>query len=182
MDALTRAYATLGVRPDCSRGELKRAYRALVKRWHPDRYAADPAGQAEAGRQLRLINTAMHLLERRLAGASGHPTQAPVPTTSPAASQSGPPSAESRPLSRAELDAIARACASDSPVDVAVAFISDVSLFVVGALCFVPQKGQFEVSMRDAIVGLACIGGGTMRLIWRRFKGGGSGRPTSGSG
>jgi hypothetical protein len=57
MDAQTRAFATLGVRPGCSRGELKRAYRALVKRWHPDRYLADPAGQAEANRQLRIINT-----------------------------------------------------------------------------------------------------------------------------
>jgi hypothetical protein len=181
MDTLTRAYATLGVRPGCSRGELKRAYRALVKRWHPDRYVADPAGQAEASCQLRMINTAMRVLEGRLAGgALGRPSQPPGPNTPPPASESGPPSAESRPLSRAELDAIVRAVASESPVDAAVAFISDVGLFVVGALCFVPQKGQVEVSMRDAIIGMACIGGGIIRLIWRRFKGGGSGRPTSG--
>ncbi len=159
----------------CSRGN-----RALVKRWHPDRYVADPAGRAEANRQLRMINTAMRVLEGRLAGgALGRPSRPPGPNTPPPASESGPPSAESRPLSRAELDAIVRAVASESPVDAAVAVISDVGLFVVGALCFVPQKGQVEVSMRDAIIGMACIGGGIIRLIWRRFKGG-SGRPTSG--
>ena len=173
MDALTRAYATLSVRPGCSIRELKRAYRALVKRWHPDRHAADPVGQAEASQQLRVINAAMRVLEDHLAGgASGHQSQPPRPSTPSAASQSGPPSAEGRPLSRTELDAIVRAVASESPVDVAVELVCDVGLFILGALCFMPLKGEIGPSGRDTIVGSACVAGGIIRLIWRRFRGG----------
>jgi hypothetical protein len=180
MDALTRAYAALGVRPGCSRGELKRAYRALVMRWHPDRHTADPVGQAEASRHLRMINAAMRVLEDHLAGGgSGHRTPAPGPSTPSAASEGASSSGESRPLSRSELDAIVHAVASESPVDIAVTLLCDIGLFILGALCFMPQKGEIGPSRRDAIVGSACVVGGIIRLIWRRVRGERGGPPTT---
>jgi DnaJ-class molecular chaperone len=47
-------YETLGVEPSAPAEDIKRAYRALVKRWHPDKNPDDP--QAEA--KIRDINAA----------------------------------------------------------------------------------------------------------------------------
>jgi hypothetical protein len=47
-------YETLGVEPSAPAEDIKRAYRALVKRWHPDKNPGDP--QAEA--KIRDINAA----------------------------------------------------------------------------------------------------------------------------
>ena len=55
---LARAYATLGLPPVCSHRDAVRQYKALVKRWHPDQYATDPQGQAEAAQRMREINAA----------------------------------------------------------------------------------------------------------------------------
>ena len=63
-DVVGRAYATLGLQPDCSRREATRQYKRLAKRWHPDQYANDPQGQAEASRQMRAINTAFAIIQR----------------------------------------------------------------------------------------------------------------------
>ena len=50
------------------RPTLKKTYRQLVKRWHPDRYAADPAGQSEAQSRMRDINGAFRLVAEDVAG------------------------------------------------------------------------------------------------------------------
>lgn len=63
-DLVARAYATLGLQPDCSRREATRQYKRLAKRWHPDQYANDPQGQAEASRQMRAINVAFATIQR----------------------------------------------------------------------------------------------------------------------
>ncbi len=52
---LRRAYAVLGLKPGTPVGQVRRRYKALVKRWHPDRYATDPAGQAEAENRMREV-------------------------------------------------------------------------------------------------------------------------------
>jgi curved DNA-binding protein CbpA len=46
MDArdLRRAYAVLELSPPVTEERLKHQYKALVRRWHPDRYHADPVG------------------------------------------------------------------------------------------------------------------------------------------
>ncbi|PAW82926.1 MAG: hypothetical protein B9S33_14435 [Pedosphaera sp. Tous-C6FEB] len=54
--------ATLGVAPGASPEHLKRAYLALVKRWHPDRFANEPERQKEAEDKLRSINVAYEAL------------------------------------------------------------------------------------------------------------------------
>ena len=98
VDAIARAYATIGVRPGASARELKRQYKKLVRQWHPDRYANDPAGQAEATVRMRLINDAYATLEQiapRERNSTGAPTQS---------------------LSREELDALVNAIGTQSPV------------------------------------------------------------------
>jgi hypothetical protein len=62
-DEVERAYATLGLAPGASPDEIKARYKALVRKWHPDRYESDPAGQAEAAQQMRTINHAYQVLE-----------------------------------------------------------------------------------------------------------------------
>lgn len=63
---LVRACAELGITPSASRREAKRAYRKLVKRWHPDRYANDPQSQAEATLRLQRITEAYQAVTHAL--------------------------------------------------------------------------------------------------------------------
>lgn len=67
---ITRAYVVLGVAPGASQKEIKGAYRALVRRWHPDRYAMNPTDHQEATRRMVALNAAYLLLRDR-----GHPNQ-----------------------------------------------------------------------------------------------------------
>jgi hypothetical protein len=53
---------------DCSNDQLRRAYRDLVKVWHPDRFQSDAQLRAKAERTLQSINDAYALLQRRASG------------------------------------------------------------------------------------------------------------------
>lgn len=53
-----RCFQTLGIRRGASRGDLKQAYRDLVKVWHPDRFTNDPNLQTRAQEKLKEINQA----------------------------------------------------------------------------------------------------------------------------
>ena len=57
-DELRSAYAVLGLRPGASLHRVKRQFKTMVRRWHPDRFANDPQGKAEANDRLRVINIA----------------------------------------------------------------------------------------------------------------------------
>ena len=50
---------------DCSKDQLRRAYRDLVKVWHPDRFQSDAQLRAKAERTLQSINDAYALLQGR---------------------------------------------------------------------------------------------------------------------
>jgi len=79
-----RAYALLELSPPVTEPDLRRRYRELAKRWHPDRYAADPTGQAEAAQRMRDINDAYRLLVAQT-GARPDPdavAAAPAPAAS----------------------------------------------------------------------------------------------------
>ena len=54
-------YKVLGVRPDASDEEIKRAYRELAKKYHPDRNPGD----AEAARRMQEINAAYDQIKTR---------------------------------------------------------------------------------------------------------------------
>jgi len=58
MNPLASEYEILGVSPDVSDHELQRAYRAMVKQWHPDQFHDDPIMREEADRHMREINAA----------------------------------------------------------------------------------------------------------------------------
>ena len=43
VDTFVNAYTTLGISPDCTEGEIKRAYRRLALEYHPDKYKGNNA-------------------------------------------------------------------------------------------------------------------------------------------
>jgi hypothetical protein len=69
-DEVDRALAILGRAPRASSDEVKARYKALVRKWHPDRHPSDPAGQGEAAEQMRNINRANQILEGGLPAPS----------------------------------------------------------------------------------------------------------------
>ncbi len=79
--------AVLGVDAAASQEELAAAYRALAKRWHPDRAGAG----GDAARRMAEINTAYELLRHGVppgspSGGAGRPSP-PAPTGVPARPQ-----------------------------------------------------------------------------------------------
>ena len=60
--ALRDYYLVLGLEPGASLGEVKKAYRAEVKRWHPDRFNCDPRLEQGAEEKLKEINEAYNAL------------------------------------------------------------------------------------------------------------------------
>lgn len=61
----TNAYATLGVKPDATNSEVKDAYRALVKKYHPDRYATKSAEeQAQAEQKFKEVQAAYEQIKK----------------------------------------------------------------------------------------------------------------------
>lgn len=105
-DSTRRAYAVLGLPEGSPYPSVRKRYMTLVKRWHPDRFASDPQGQAEAGERLRVINAAYSTLQRRLVVP---------PASAPASGNTAKPIG--RRLSRNEIDAIVDAIGSEGPLD-----------------------------------------------------------------
>jgi DnaJ-like protein len=70
-DAIRSAYATLGVDPYAPLWRIRRQYKALVRKWHPDRFAGDPQGVAEATIRMRAINEAFDTITRTRGRAVG---------------------------------------------------------------------------------------------------------------
>jgi hypothetical protein len=137
-DLTARAYAILGLRRGCTPEELKATYRQLVKRWHPDRYSADPAGQAEASARLREINGALRVVAADIGAA-----QAPRSPATPTAYDPRPHSPEyapGRPLTRTEIDAIVGAMRTESPIDTALECVILAGPFAAGLLLLMPTR------------------------------------------
>jgi curved DNA-binding protein CbpA len=60
---MNRYYEILGLAPGASPADVKQAYRALAKTWHPDQFAGNPALQRQAEEKLKAINEAYHHLK-----------------------------------------------------------------------------------------------------------------------
>ena len=58
-------YQTLGVSPSASDDEIKDAYRALARQYHPDRFSPGDPGAAEAEEKMKEINDAYDEIVRR---------------------------------------------------------------------------------------------------------------------
>ena len=111
MDELSHSWAVLQLRPGSDIEEVRSSYRRLVRVWHPDRYANDPRGQAEAAIQMRVLNAAY----RRLLEAAAHQPVRLEP--SPAARPAG------RRLSREEIDRLVAAIGTESWIESAVSAV-----------------------------------------------------------
>jgi hypothetical protein len=57
------AYRVLGVSTDAEAVSIKRAYRHLLMRWHPDHYTSGTPDHVEATQMARLINEAYEVVE-----------------------------------------------------------------------------------------------------------------------
>ena len=55
---LTTSFITLGIGPEADEAQAKRAYKAQVRRWHPDQFPEGSAIKTGAEEQLKLINIA----------------------------------------------------------------------------------------------------------------------------
>ncbi len=144
-DAFGRAYALLGLTPGATPEQTRKQYKALVRRWHPDRFAGDPQGQSEAAVRMRAINDAYRLLVGR--EAYWRPRPAP------------PPREPGRALSREEIDRIVRALGTDGPVDLFLA-----SLRVVGRRLLMPLGIVFLVALSLQLLVTLLRGDG--QVLW----------------
>ncbi|BAZ19545.1 heat shock protein DnaJ domain-containing protein [Kalymmatonema gypsitolerans NIES-4073] len=68
------AYSILGLKPGASPTEVKRAYRKLVKIWHPDRFS-HPQKKQEAEQKIKQINEAYNKLKSDLPSSAHQPSQ-----------------------------------------------------------------------------------------------------------
>jgi hypothetical protein len=64
-------FQVLDLHPGASVEEIKRAYRLLVKAWHPDRFTGDPKLSLDAQEKLKQINLAYERLSKSEALGSG---------------------------------------------------------------------------------------------------------------
>ena len=67
---MTDPYTVLGVKPDASDEEVKRAYRELARKYHPDNYQNNPLADL-AEEKMKEINEAYDAITKMRSGASG---------------------------------------------------------------------------------------------------------------
>ena len=65
-------YKILGVPETASEEDIKKAYRSLVKRYHPDRFAGDPKAQEASAEKLKQINQAYDMLIKMRQGGQSY--------------------------------------------------------------------------------------------------------------
>lgn len=68
---MTDPYKVLGVSPSASDEEIKKAYRALVKQYHPDNYTDNPLADL-AAEKMKAINEAYDEIQKLRAGGSSY--------------------------------------------------------------------------------------------------------------
>lgn len=80
---INHAYEILGLEPGASQAQVKRAYRQLVKIWHPDRFLEENQKQ-EAEEKIKSINSAYNKLK------SESPSEPPIPENPSSSSPKNP--------------------------------------------------------------------------------------------
>jgi len=173
VDPLERAYAILGLRRGCNSSELKRTYKLLVRRWHPDRHAGDPVGQAEASARLREINGAFRLIAQEVNGDDGR-SQPSVPVVGGREAEREP----GRPLSKHEIDAMVGAIGNEGPIDFLLDWFQLVWPFGVAFLVLVQPRGSRPPTAVEAVLAVGLIAFGIGLLVRKRALSWRKGRPT----
>jgi len=79
---LKTSYTILGIAPDVDASQAKQAYKAQVRRWHPDQFPDGSATQTAAQEQLKQINIAYARVKSHL--AAHRPRSAARPSDHPA--------------------------------------------------------------------------------------------------
>ena len=72
---MTDPYKVLGVNPDATDEEVKKAYRELVKKYHPDNYANNPLADL-AEDKMKQINEAYDIIQKQRSNGSGSSSNA----------------------------------------------------------------------------------------------------------
>ena len=68
---MTDPYRVLGVEPTASDDEIKRAYRELARKYHPDNYQNNPLADL-AEEKMKEINEAYDQITKQRAGGGGY--------------------------------------------------------------------------------------------------------------
>ena len=170
-DLLARAYATLELSPGCSQRDATRQYKRLVKRWHPDRYAHDPQGQAEAALRLREINRAFALIRH------AHRAQEARPAPSETSVLNEPPRRSreryfGQRLSEAELQQIADAIGSPRYFATLMKYAFWAGSLVGFGVMMMAPRGQAPKPMNVAagILLLSVGAGHLVRTLWLKKR------------
>jgi hypothetical protein len=176
-DPLAMARATLGVQGALPPVELRRRFLALVRRWHPDRFAADPAAQARANRRLREAIQAYKLVSEHDRGVRAQPlSNGPWPVVGRYAIEHDEPGGR---LAREEIDAIAQAIGTASLLDVGFALMGwSWPLWIAAAILFDPRVVGPVGAPR--LIGVAALAVLALVLHARRRRRVMSGRPAAG--
>ena len=84
---MTDPYKILGVGYDATDSEIKKAYHALARKYHPDNFASDPKMGEIANRKMREINAAYEQItadrERGIRGKAAYESAAPTREEAP---------------------------------------------------------------------------------------------------
>ena len=67
---MTDPYTVLGVKPDASDEEVKRAYRELARKYHPDNYQNNPLADL-AEEKMKEVNEAYEAIQKQRSGGGG---------------------------------------------------------------------------------------------------------------
>jgi hypothetical protein len=169
VDPTARAYAILGLAQGCAPEDLKATYRQLVKRWHPDRFAADPAGQADATARLREINGAFRIVAEGMAATR---TAAPLGQKRATVETHPSPTTHTpgRPLTRDEIDAIVGAVGVEGPVDTLLDWLGLVWPFVGAVFLVLIQRRGAAPPSGHTLLTVALLAWGVVLLIRRRLR------------
>ena len=181
-ERIERAYVTLELRPGVLPDEALQQYRRLVKRWHPDLYANDPQGQAEASRRMRQINAAFAVIRPSLRppvpptpqsrSSSGRATPRAAPSTAETAPREPPPFGSR--LRPEDVDSIVEAMRGPSMFERFFAYLARCTVLFWGVILL--AAGSHRMKVFSALLGAMLIVAGAASALdiplvparWRR--------------
>lgn len=155
-ERLERAYATLELRPGISAKAALQQYRRLVKRWHPDLYANDPQGQADASQRMRQINEAFAAIRPSLRSPSAPVPPAPPPRPSSAAPAFREPPPLGSRLRPEDVDSIVESLRGPSMFERLFTYLARVGLLLSGSF-LVGASSQYRTVFGTLLGGTLMI-------------------------